>query len=310
MGVRGRHPAGHGVEQRFLSAGDRLYAEHRRRADLGIGPGHFAERAFGRDLVGQDLAFEHELGVGRHFDVDGLALHQPHGLAEQAAGNRKLVHAERRDEARREHDQRVAADHHCRFHRAAELPVHLVDAHGLARQHVVAGGVAAENLGAMHRHVADAGFRILDDAHAGCDVAAGIALRSPDRRDLHEVHGVAGFDDLLHGALLHEHRRDGLREAAGEGRDHFGLRDAERDGPHRAIHHQLACDLPAGKSGHIGEVASLVQRRIRLVRDRRNVVVHVGGLVEAMQHAGGLQRLEMAPQRLRGHACGQWCVHG
>ena len=39
------------------------------------------------------VAFEHELRVGRHLQVDGAALHQVHRLAAQEAGEEHLVHA-------------------------------------------------------------------------------------------------------------------------------------------------------------------------------------------------------------------------
>ena len=161
----------------------------------------------------------------------------------------------------------------------------------------------------MDRHVADAGFRILDDAHARGDVAAGVALRGPDRRNFHEIHRVAHFDDLLHRRGIGEDRRNGLREAARECLDHFGFGDAQREGPHRAVHHQLAGDFPAGEPDQVREVAGLALVDVGPVRDRRDVVVDIGRHVDALEQPRVCQRVEVAAQRLRRIDRGQRGIH-
>ena len=60
---RGRND---GVEDRVAPAGDRVDLEHRPVAGRPVVLGKLAERALRGALVGQQPAFDHDLGVGRH----------------------------------------------------------------------------------------------------------------------------------------------------------------------------------------------------------------------------------------------------
>ena len=72
--------------------------------------GELAEGALGRARGGQDLALEHQLGVGRHQHVGGLALHELERLAEQGAHDGALVLVDGADGQGAQRDGRVHAD--------------------------------------------------------------------------------------------------------------------------------------------------------------------------------------------------------
>ena len=55
--------------------------------------GELAERAFRFERIGQNFAFDDDLRVRRHFEIDGLAAHQRDRLAPDAARDRELVGA-------------------------------------------------------------------------------------------------------------------------------------------------------------------------------------------------------------------------
>ncbi len=61
--------------------------------------GVVAEGAFAAQLAQFHVAFENDLGVGRHFEIDGLALDDLDGLAAQKTRDQKLF-----DFRRRRHD--------------------------------------------------------------------------------------------------------------------------------------------------------------------------------------------------------------
>src|SRR5687768_15515871 len=51
----------------------------------------FSERTFLLAITGADNSFQDNLGVGRHFEIDGLATDQRHGFAAQAASDAELI---------------------------------------------------------------------------------------------------------------------------------------------------------------------------------------------------------------------------
>ena len=64
--------------------------------------GVIAERAFAAQLAQFHVAFEHDLGIGRHFQIAGLALHHLDGAAAQEAGDHHLVEVRRQRQNRRD----------------------------------------------------------------------------------------------------------------------------------------------------------------------------------------------------------------
>ena len=71
----------------------------------------FAERAFRLEQLRIDQAFDDDLGVGRHVEIDGDAFHRADRLAGERAGDAHLVHVDgellRAGEG---HDRRAADD--------------------------------------------------------------------------------------------------------------------------------------------------------------------------------------------------------
>ena len=51
----------------------------------------FAEGAFRLEKICRQSAFDHELGMGGNFDVNGFTFHQLNRLAGQSAGNAVFV---------------------------------------------------------------------------------------------------------------------------------------------------------------------------------------------------------------------------
>ena len=92
---------------------DRLLAHHI------VGLGQVDERAFGVPPVEVDRAFQDELGLGRHQQVDGFGPHHLQRL--QRIGDLQLVHADLdRGGRRRQHVGRVAdADGHIHLFQVA-----------------------------------------------------------------------------------------------------------------------------------------------------------------------------------------------
>ena len=70
---------------------DRRDAEDRELLGRGVEARVVAERPFDPDVVPVDPALEHDLGVRRHLEVDGLALDELHRRALEEAGHHQLA---------------------------------------------------------------------------------------------------------------------------------------------------------------------------------------------------------------------------
>ena len=82
-----------------MTIADLVNERERQRARIAV-PVRFPERPLGLEVVGPNAAFDDDLGVRRHLEVDGLASDGLERLAEHAARNRerigRLVAARRR----------------------------------------------------------------------------------------------------------------------------------------------------------------------------------------------------------------------
>ena len=93
---------------RALAARDARQVEHRIVVGERIEPGVIAERALAPALAGLDVAFEHDLRVGGHLEVDGDALDELDTLAAQGsrrASARRAPRASARSPNRRARDR-------------------------------------------------------------------------------------------------------------------------------------------------------------------------------------------------------------
>ena len=88
---------------------DRVLIRHRVEA------GVVAEGTFAAQLAQFDVAFEHDLGVRRNFEIDGFALHNLDGLAAQESGDHELLDFRRRRHDGRKRGRRIGADGHRNF---------------------------------------------------------------------------------------------------------------------------------------------------------------------------------------------------
>ena len=173
-----------------------------------VKPGVIAERAFDVVLVRIDVAFDHDLGIGRRFDGLRHALHELDRLAAQITGQQILVDVGRQRRGGAPHRRRIAAEddrtgderllfflRHALVFRAAlvPLPVH--------HQRAI-----VFHLQAIHAHVADVAHRIArDDLHQR-DVLAAVERPAFEDGQLREGDLIAGEDDFLHGRAAHDLR--------------------------------------------------------------------------------------------------------
>ena len=82
-----------------------------------------AERRLGLEHVRIDHALDHDLGIRRHVEIDGAAARHADRRAGSAAGDRHLVHVDRKLLRAGEHHDRRAADHDRDRHLLAALAV-------------------------------------------------------------------------------------------------------------------------------------------------------------------------------------------
>ena len=99
------------VEDRIVARCDRLDDEHVACRTVGRVAGVLAVGTLILEHIGEDFAFQHEFGLRRHLDVDGLAFDEINRLAEQRAGDVELVDLHRDFGSGGEIDRRMHADH-------------------------------------------------------------------------------------------------------------------------------------------------------------------------------------------------------
>src|ERR1700722_4853335 len=186
---------------------DRVVA-HRYRRDLDVGPrafhvvvaGPFTEGDFVLTLRGLDVALDHDLRVGRHGHVHGLALDDLEGLAHQRsaqfhfpAGTWHLGH-------RGQVERGMVPDDDGHRRRLAVLLVIGVDvAAVVGRVHHEPQLPWPLQLKPVHAHVDRAGAAFLHDGDARRDIAAGIVLALMGQRELRQVRVLAGQDHVADG---------------------------------------------------------------------------------------------------------------
>ncbi len=221
--------------------------------------GVIAERPLAAQLVDVDVAFQHEVGGGRHLEVDGLALDQLDRLAAQKPREQELVDAVRQRGGGGVRQHGIAAQRD--GHRHPRLSQLLVAAHvaapGLVQLPVHAGRARVVDLHAVAADVARPLVGIARDHHRQRDVGAAVAWPGREHRQLGQVR--FGLDDLLAGAAAYDLGR--------------GAGDARQLGQHADLVHQAG-------------------RRLRLhqSQDRARVLVEVSRPPAPRTSAGGSRR--------------------
>jgi hypothetical protein len=268
------------------------------------GPGtRTAERSLGGALARQDLALEHELGVGRHQYLGGAALHQLERLAEEPAHDPALVLVDRADRERAERDRRMHADHQrerqglvARLGDPLELP------QVLAGRQMDRCRVAALDLEPVVGAIPDLARGVLREGDRRGEVGPGVALVVDDLRQVVEVDALALEDDFVHRAARHDlrdervfHRAQIRRLGRLGGRVHGGG-EAGPAGVEVGEHRELrALDVLEEQDGPALSLA------LELHDERGDLEARVDGLRDDLEVAGlaPLDEIEIAPEVLR-----------
>ena len=158
--------------------------------------GVVAERALDPDIVLRDMAFEDDLGVRGHLEVDRLAAHELDRLPAQEAREHELVEVVRERSARRVGRHGIEPDRD----RDRDAPVvggEQVGAPVLVHLPVHEGRALVDDLHAIHADVADARLRVLRDHGGEGDERRRIARPAALDREKAEIDVIALEHDLL-----------------------------------------------------------------------------------------------------------------
>ncbi len=171
-----------------------------------------AERALAAPLARLDVAFEHDVGLRRHLEVDRPRLHQLDPATREEPREQQLVEALRHGRGRRVAQRGLGADGHGHLE---ALPQPLRDPvvlrAALVALPVHAGRASVEHLHAVHADVAHARLGVLRDDQRERDVAAAVFRPRAQDRDL--VERSVEPHDLLARRVLHGFRQE-VAEAA------------------------------------------------------------------------------------------------
>ena len=96
--------------QRVAAHGDRLDLNDRVVPLRSVSSRVFAKGRFALAQLGENFALEHDLGVGRHFQIQGPARHQIYGLAHDSARDGEFVRLQRRKRKTADVESRVVPD--------------------------------------------------------------------------------------------------------------------------------------------------------------------------------------------------------
>ena len=287
--VRDRH-------RRVVAVGDAVDAEGDAEvARAGAVAGVLAERTLLDLVVGQDLALEDDLGVGRHLEVVGLALDQPDRLAGEHAGELGL--GDRRRRAGRHRGQRRQADRGGEGTGLAARQVVLGErlAEVGEREHGARHRARVEHHLAVHAPVHVAAHRVLrDHGVPGADVAAAVAVVHQRHRQAAQVDVLAAQNVLLarRRVAADDDRRDGLAVGALDVlAAQFGQRRLRIE-PHRDRHAAIGRQRRAevAKAGVVLDAFHQRRRRRQFAdaaHDRAGLVFPVDLLRDAHGVAGG-----------------------
>ena len=285
-----RRAAGVGaVVDRVAAVGNAIHGKHREALHFVVVAGVVAERPFVGVLAGLQMAFQHELGTGRHLQVGAQAFHQLGARAAQQAGEAVLAERVRHRRHRAQDGGRVGAQRH--RHRERLAGVGLLPFLEIERAAAVAEPahdqlVAADQLLAIDAQVLTFLIGPAGNHQRPGHQRAGVAWPAGLNRQLGEVHVVA-FDDVflagpraahlgIHAQHLAEDRQllPGVAEPLGRLR-------LLQEGQQLAEFAQLFHGLPAHAQRH----APLGAEQIPQHRDRRPL-----GVFEQNRRTARLQR--------------------
>ena len=190
------------------------------RAAVGGVAGELAERSFRLVHAGEDLALDHDLGAGRHFEIVDAGAGEPIGLAEQSADDLEFAHVRRIGIDHRAHVvQRMGADgDHRRQRLALLLGAAVVFEHAATRMQRDAEPVPALQHQPMEARGIDAANRIAGRNLPGGDIGGAVDRKLQRNREHVEIDIVAFDDDFVPGCFRHPLAGDVFLAALAEGR--------------------------------------------------------------------------------------------
>ena len=283
-----------GVEDGRLARGDAVHLDDVAPGAFAVVLRELAEGAFLLAGFAQDAAFDDDLGLGRHADIVGQALHDWHRRAVQGAGDLQLIGIQRRDGLAGQQRDGVDADDDGDFQVLAHFLRHVQVAHGVARQDEHAQAVRAVHLQTVDGDVLDAVLRVAAEAEAGADIGAAVEfVVRGDRQQLHQVDAVA-VDHLLRRRILHfpagQRVGGGVLEAA----EQAGRRDAHGLGHPAAVAGEAGDDGDGVATG-MGEEAGLAS--VQPVGDGGDLMHQAGAGAGDGQAVRGRQPVQPVAQR-------------
>ena len=188
--------------------------------------------------AGIDQAFDHDLGIGRHVEVNGAAARHADRRARRSTRDRQLVHVDCELLRPGEHHDRRATDHDGDRHFLASLailePMQIAAGAGrLPRHHAHHQSVGSFERGAISAHVAYAAVGIPGDAQRRGEIGRRVEARRGHRHRQNpqsatwRAQRIALDHDLLAGRIVDGHWRDRFGD-----RTHPGVTDRLDRLPH------------------------------------------------------------------------------
>ena len=149
----------------LFSVGDGGDVKHRIRLGQGVVAGVVTERTrLTQGFGGVDVAFDHDVSVGRNLEVVGFALHHLYRLSAEVAGEQEFIQPVRHRRGRAKRKHRVAAEEDGHRHPLAGFIVAASVTRGdFLQLPMHAGGRVVVNLHAIHAEVAVAGVGVARD---------------------------------------------------------------------------------------------------------------------------------------------------
>ena len=242
-------------------------------ADRDVVAHELAERPLGPPHVGQEASLDHDLGRGRHLQIDVLARSHLDRLAGELRRHLQLVHVVGDRRGGGEEHLRRRAEQHGRLQRAAHLLGFLVvERQMVARRQAHAKLLVADVHRAVEREVRHARLRLARQEDGRGEVRRGVALGIGEQRQVAEpgVDQIRRHSDLaLEGAVAGRERGQLVPLAA-----EITRRDAEDLGQ------TLATAVDVGQHGELGSAD--------MVKEDRLAVPALRGLCDGGQLVPGL----------------------
>ena len=282
------------VEHRVPSMGDGVDAKNGIPLDRPDETREVAEPALVLGPSGrQQFAFEHDLGVGRNFKIDGLAFDEFDRRAGEPAGQLEFVEARRRHMGGRHHDRGVGPDRDRERQPAALAECAVIEQLQVAGADEIDAGLAP---GADHQPISTgvaAVLRVPGNANTGGDIGAAVEIADQRHRQRREIDVVTLEDDVAHRPGVHHHGGLAFADPLDE-----GLADVAVMAVERRPHAGARTDNAGDDANVIAAHPRKPQRRLRRP-DARREVAQVDFIGDPLQFADRDQLFQIIPEPCR-----------